>query len=138
MIDCGIEPFQPLTIMGDRYDRKRGPRERLAYMRGKPPPTILQWGLGQPASIGHNNGPPLEDEAPGYLWRRHSWKKAYAQAWKAPPMDILKFRIARAEAAGVTYEQYMLELLDTGRRLQKDDVEARTLATKPASGPRRG
>lgn len=105
-------------------------------MRGKPPPTILSWGLGQPASIGHNNGPPLEDEAPGYLWRRHSWKKAHAAAWKTPPMDILKFRVARAEAAGVTYEQYMLELLDTGRRLQKEDVETRDAAGKLPIGLR--
>ena len=130
--------IQTQNVMGDRYDRKRGPRERLAYMRGKPPPTILSWGLGQPAAIGHNNGPPLEEEAPGYLWRRHSWKKAYQKAWKTPPMDILKFRVARAEAAGVTYEQYMLELLDTGRHLQKSDVEERVLATKLPTGSKRG
>lgn len=122
--------------MGDKFDRKRGPRERLAYMRGKPPPTIISWGLGQPAAIGHNNGPPLEDEAPGYLWRRHSWKKAHAAAWKTPHMDILKFRVARAEAAGVTYEQYMLELLDTGRRLQKEDAEGRSPAAATARGYR--
>jgi hypothetical protein len=36
-------------------------------------------------------------------------------------MAVLKFRVARAEAAGVTYEQYLLELLDTGRHLQKED-----------------
>jgi len=75
----------------------------------------------KPSVIGHNGGPPLEDEQPGYLWRKHLWTKAYKQAWKTPSMAVLKFRVARAEAAGVTYEQYMLELLDTGRHLQKDD-----------------
>jgi hypothetical protein len=37
-------------------------------------------------------------------------------------MSILKFRLARAEAAGVSYEEYMLELLDTGRHLQAADM----------------
>ena len=116
--------------MGDRYDRKPGPRERLAYMRGKPPSAIIQWGLGDRASIGHNNGPPLDDEEPGYLWRRYKWKKAHAEAWKTPSMGILKFRVARAEAAGVTYEQYVSELLDTGRHLQKGDAEPRVPSTR--------
>jgi hypothetical protein len=118
--------------MGDRYDRKnKSPYHRLVHLRGKPPPTILSWGLGQPASIGHNNGPPLEDEQPGYLWRRHRWQKAHAEVWKTPPMAILKFRVARAEAAGVSYHEYMLALLDTGRHLQRADVEARTVPEPP-------
>ena len=37
----------------------------------------------------------------------------------------LKFRLACAEAAGVAYREYMLELLDTGRHLQADDVAKR-------------
>jgi hypothetical protein len=119
--------------MGDRYDR-RGKRsgEVLRHLRGKPPPEILSWGLSKPAEIGHNNGPPLEGETPGYLWRRYRWKKAHAEAWKTPSMAILKFRVARAEAAGVTYEAYMSELLDTGRHLQRTDVEARR---KPGGDP---
>jgi hypothetical protein len=40
-------------------------------------------------------------------------------------MGILKFRVSRAEAAGISYEDYMLELLDTGRHLQADDVAKR-------------
>jgi hypothetical protein len=30
--------------------------------------------------------------------------------------------VARAEAAGVTYREYMLELLDSGRHLQAGDA----------------
>ena len=112
--------------MGDRFDRTGGRAARgLAHLKGKPPPRIVAWGLGEPAGIGHNNGPPIEDEAPGYLWRRYRWKKAHAEAWRNPSMAILKFRVARAEAAGVSYEEYVSELLDTGRYLQARDVRKR-------------
>ena len=55
-------------------------------------------------------------------WR---WRKAHKKAWKNPPLSILKLRVAHAEAAGVTYRDYMLELLDTGRHLQPGDVAKR-------------
>ncbi len=118
--------------MGDKFERKRDPfgrgplaRGKLAvspgHLRGKPPPEIIAWGLAAPAVIGHNNGPPLEDDAPGYIWRRYRWKTVHAEVWKTPPMPILKFRIARAEAAGLSYRDYMLTLLDTGRFAQAKD-----------------
>ncbi len=114
--------------MGDRFDSKGGRRglgAELMRRRGKPPPTILRWGLGELASIGHNNGPSLDDETPGYIWRRYRWSKAHAEVWKVPSMGILKLRMARAEAAGLSYRDYMLILLDTGRYPQakdRDDV----------------
>ena len=74
------------------------------------------------AEIGHNGGPPL-DEAVNNGFVRWRWRKAYREAWRHPPLSILRFRMARAEAAGVTYRDYMLELLDTGRHLQAADVE---------------
>jgi hypothetical protein len=108
--------------MGDRFGRK-GPRTAngLAHLRsGKPPPEILHWGL---PTIGHNGGPPI-DEPVNDLFVRWRWRKAHAQAWKNPSMSILRFRVARAQAAGVSYERYVSELLDTGRHLQRGDVEA--------------
>jgi hypothetical protein len=107
--------------------------------RGKPPPTLLAWGLGQAAHIGHNNGPPLEDEQPGYLWRRYRWTKAHAAAWKTPSMGVLKFRIARAEAAGVDYRDYVSTLLDTGRFTQARDGAAFSRAShrRPPGCPQR-
>jgi hypothetical protein len=114
--------------MGDRFDRKGGkPGRGLLHLRGKPPPEIVAWGLPE---IGHNGGPPLE-EFQGNLFVRYRWKKAHAEAWKNPSMAIMKFRLARAEAAGVTYRAYMLELLDTGRHLQAADVAKR----KPPADP---
>jgi hypothetical protein len=117
--------------MGDRYDRDRAVRLKR-YGGTLPPEPILTWGIGDVTATGHNGGPPL-DEEPGYLWRKYRWTKAYKAVWKTPSMAVLKFRVARAEAAGLTYEQYMLELLDTGRHLQKEDVDKRKrAAVKPA------
>ena len=130
--------------MGDRYDREQEAR-RKRNGQVMPPEPILTWGIGDVAQrrhdVGHNGGPSL-DEEPGYLWRKHCWTKAYNDAWKPPSMAVLKFRVARAEAAGLTYHEYMLELLDSGRHLQKEDVEKRRrVPAKPTplgSGPQSG
>lgn len=110
--------------MGDRYDRDMYLRRRRQGGM-KPPDLILNWGLspGQtsPPSIGHNGGPSIEE--PADLYVRHLWTAAHKAAWKTPSMDIVRFRVARAESAGVTYERYVSELLDTGRHLQKGDAE---------------
>ena len=81
---------------------------------------------------GHNGGPALDDD-PGAFWRQHCWTQAYNEAWKAPSMAVLKFRLERAEAAGMTYRAYMLELLDSGRHAQKEDKSQRRRA--PAATP---
>lgn len=108
--------------MGDRVEVSRllrGPR--APWLKARRPPEIVAWGLAQPvAGIGHNNGPPLEEPV-NDAFVRYRWRKAHAEAHKNPSMSILKFRVARAEAAGVTYEEYLSELLDTGRHLQKGD-----------------
>ena len=104
--------------MGDRVKKSRltrTPRPRWSSQRT--PPEIRNWGL--PGGIGHNNGPPLDDEVDAYV--RYRWKKAHAEVWKNPSMSVLRFRVARAEAAGVAYRDYMLALLDTGRHLQAGD-----------------
>ena len=108
--------------MGDRVEHSRllrGPR--APWLRGRRPPEIVSWGLAQASpGIGHNNGPPLEEPV-NDAFVRYRWRKAHAAAWKNPSMSILRFRVARAEAAGVSYEEYVSELLDTGRHLQAGD-----------------
>lgn len=110
--------------MGDRVEKSRllgGPRPQWEKLRT--PERIRNWGLptgAPPPAIGHNNGPPLEEEV-NDAYVRYLWKKAHADAWKNPPLGVLQFRVARAEAAGVSYRDYMLELLDTGRHLQAGD-----------------
>ena len=123
--------------MGDRVEKSRllrGPRPQ--WEKTRTPPEIRNWGLTAApdltATIGHNNGPPLEEE-PNDAFVRYRWKKAHAEAWKNPSLAVLKFRVARAEAAGVTYREYMLELLDTGRHLQAGDTSKRPSA--PSNSP---
>jgi hypothetical protein len=68
------------------------------------------------ARIGHNGGPPLDPVLadPDASWRMWCWKRAVKRAWKTPPREIALRRLARAEAVGMTYRQYTLEILERG------------------------
>src|SRR5262249_6940980 len=110
----GAEPDPPVT------DEVRRRARRITAALEKRPVADL-W---RPAGLGHNGGPPLDDEPPGkLLFVRYSWKKAREAAFKAPSHDIALFRLKRADAAGLTYEEYMLKLLDTGRYPQAGDAK---------------
>jgi len=106
--------------MGERFPRS-GRKPRHPVLRGLPAPpefNVLAW-------LGHNQGPPLDPPVnDAFVYYR--WRKAHAQAWQNPPLSILKLRLERAAAAGVSYREYMLVLLDTGRHLQAGDVAKRT------------
>ena len=65
--------------------------------------------------IGHNGGPPIEDPNEG--WRLFCWKRAHKMAWKTPPREIALRRLERAEALGMTYRAYTLEIRELGRHL---------------------
>jgi hypothetical protein len=76
--------------------------------------------------LGHNQGPPLDDEhvpewGRGGFGTYFEWRRAWRAAWKSIPAEMALKRLARAEAAGLTYEEYTSELLDTGRYLHKGD-----------------
>lgn len=62
--------------------------------------------------IGHNQGPPLDPER---SWRAFAWTKAVEQAWKNPPIEVVRRRAARARELGMTYREYTAILLDTGK-----------------------
>lgn len=93
--------------------------------------------------LGHNGGPELapglEDDDPTgrLLFVKWAWTRAHDEAWKTPPMDILRFRVSRAEAAGLTYRDYMLQLLDTGSYPQAkpsgSDAKPRRPLAKPGA-----
>jgi len=73
----------------------------------------------------HNQGPPLDDEdgpewGDGDIYVYYSWKNAHRAAWKPKSRDHALFRLARAEAVGLTYEEYTLEVLERGRFLSAD------------------
>lgn len=62
-----------------------------------------------PVGIGHNKGPRWSTK-----WERFCWTKAYLEAWKLPDRDIVLRILARAEALGLTYRAYVLELKERG------------------------
>ena len=68
------------------------------------------------ALLGHNGGPPLGPAVadPHASWRLWCWKRAVKRAWKTPPREIMLRRLARAEAVGMTYREYTLEILERG------------------------
>ena len=71
-----------------------------------------------PARIGDNGGPPLQEESPGEAsWKGWIWRKKHKAAWKTPPREIALRRLERAEALGMTYKEYTLEILERGRYL---------------------
>jgi hypothetical protein len=67
--------------------------------------------------IGHNKGPPLDDELKIVTWGHYCWKKAHAKAWKTPPREIALARLARAEELGMSYKDYTAIILDKGVHL---------------------
>lgn len=90
----------------------------------------------------HNGGPPLETEehtppwGKGDIQRFMHWKRAHAEAWKKVSPDVMRFRMAKADRLGLTYEEYTLEILERGVHLQVEDV-ARIAEIKAARKGRR-
>jgi len=81
-----------------------------------------------PLPPNHNGGPPIDDppehvpewgDGDAHLY--FQWKEASRRARRSAPYDIVMFRLARAEAAGVDYDTYVTELLERGRHLQAGD-----------------
>jgi hypothetical protein len=68
-------------------------------------------------AIGHNGGPPLDPPDTTESWRGYCWRRAHKAAWKTPPREIALRRLERAEALGMTYREYTLEIMERGRYL---------------------
>lgn len=72
-----------------------------------------------PFGIGHNGGPPLQGL--GMVLR---WQAEVKAAWKAP-VEVVRRRMKLAEACGLTYREYTLEILERGRWLTPGQDSAR-------------
>ncbi len=105
-------------------------------------PAIDSWPWITLPPIGHNGGPPLDDLVPGHVpeWGENGigtyfeWKRAHRRAWKGKPRSVVMFRLARAEHVGLTYQEYVAEILDRGRYLQREDA-ARIAEIKQTRAP---
>lgn len=76
-----------------------------------------------------NGGPPLDDDdthTPPWgrngIGRYFEWAAAKKKAFDAP-FDIAKLRAQRAALIGLTYDEYVLEILERGRYLNAGDAE---------------
>jgi hypothetical protein len=90
---------------------------RTARTRKAPPrattPDEPAPAAARPA-VGHNGGPALEEDDPGASWRLWCWRRASKRAW-AVPREIALRRLERAEALGMSYREYALEIMERGR-----------------------
>jgi len=77
--------------------------------------SLLRGSAPLPASagLGHNQGPPLVESR----WHLVAWREAHKKAWENPPLEVIRRRLKRAQALGMTYRQYTLEILERGRYL---------------------
>lgn len=91
----------------------RPTRSLLAAERAKRDLAARESGLVVPISewLGHNNGPSLLSPT-AYL--KYIWRRAYDAAWSEPNADIVMLRMKRAAALGMSYNDYVLELLERG------------------------
>lgn len=75
-----------------------------------------------------NGGPPLDDDTQTPPWgkngigRYFEWAAAKKRAFDAP-YDIAKLRAQRAALIGLTYDEYVLEILERGRYLNAGDTD---------------
>lgn len=82
----------------------------------------------RPIGIGHNGGPPLQERkrrsslGSGAIGRTFDWRFAHRKAWKKP-REIAIRRQENAEALGLTYEEYALEIMERGYYPQPEHVE---------------
>ncbi|MCZ4345704.1 hypothetical protein [Devosia neptuniae] len=74
-----------------------------------------------------HGGPPLDDDdthTPPWgrngIGRYFEWAAAKKRAFEAP-FDIAKLRAQRAALIGLTYQEYVLEILERGRYLNTSD-----------------
>ena len=90
-------------------------RRRSALLRHRDAATVPP---SRPALFGHNGGPTFDDDLdPGAGYREWCWRQASKRAWKTPPREIALRRLARAEALGMSYRAYALEIMERGRHL---------------------
>ena len=78
--------------------------------------------------LGHNNGP---DWFASELFLDWCWKRAHEKAWTAPTQEIGARRARKAQALGLSYRDYVLEILERGRYLDEESAAALRNGQRP-------
>jgi hypothetical protein len=94
---------------------------------------LQQMGVVIPLSLwlGHNNGPDILESSLFKAWR---WKQAQEEAFTPPDADTGRRWAEKAEALGLSYREYRLELLERGRHPTDEDAK-RIRASRPLTPP---
>lgn len=82
---------------------------------------LRRTGLVIPLSewLGHNNGPDILESPLFKEWR---WRKAQEAAFAPPDVETGVRWARKAEALGLSYREYRLELLERGRHPTEEDA----------------
>ena len=102
--------------MGDRFDRLGARHANVESLLRRP-------------GIGHNNGPVFD-----MSWGAWVWRRASAEAWKAPKPEVARMRLKRAERLGITYRELTSALMDSGAHLGSAILPL-SLAARVRRGP---
>src|SRR5262249_32744968 len=94
---------------GPGLDSRPSARQRLRMLRSDDPAAIEA-----PAAVGHNGGPPLDDEPRTRGVVHYCGKQAHRAAWRNPGREIMLRRLKRAAELGLTYREYTAVILDRG------------------------
>lgn len=70
--------------------------------------------------LGHNNGPDILENLRFKEWR---WRQAQTEAFAPPDADTGRRWAEKAEALGLSYREYRLELLERGRHPTDEDAK---------------
>ena len=82
--------------------------------------------------LGHNNGP---DMLESLLFKEWRWRKVQDEAFAPPDADTGARWARKAEALGLSYREYRLELLERGRHPTDEDARRIRAARPRRAGP---
>ncbi len=93
---------------------------------------LREMGIVIPLSewLGHNNGPDFLEHLRFKEW---AWTRARKAAFEPPNAETGARWARNAEALGLSYEEYRLELLERGRHPSDEDAK-RIRKTRPSPG----
>jgi hypothetical protein len=105
-----------------RRDTRAELKQAASGWRERRENDLQQMGVVIPLSqwLGHNNGPDILESLLFKEWR---WRKAQEQAFAPPDAETGARWARKAEALGLTYREYRLELLERGRHPTDEDAE---------------
>lgn len=110
---------------------QREVQRSVAGWRERRENDLKQMGIVVPLSdwLGHNNGPAILDST---LLLERQWRNAQDAAFAPPDAETGRRWAEKAEALGLTYREYRLELLERGRHPTEEHA-SRIRARRPAS-----